>query len=78
MGTAKLSPPMLRLLREIANPDEADEPFPAQRTINALLRRGLIQEWRDMDDMMCRAFGCVKLLATDAGRAALAAIDGEK
>lgn len=75
MGSEKLTPAMAFWLREIAEPSADTEPFPPQNTVNALLRRGFIEEHRDMDDIMCRAFGVVQLRATDAGRAALSTKD---
>lgn len=67
----KLSKAQQFWLREIAEPSADTNPFPPQNTINALLRRGLIESYEDDDDFMCHCFGLVKLRATEAGRAAL-------
>jgi hypothetical protein len=67
---AKLTDTQLAWLGEIAEPT-GDYPFPPANTVRALIRRGLVEPYRDPNDVFQRMTGAVALKATAAGRAAL-------
>lgn len=81
MSRAVLTPQMLALLDAMVTGVgyEEFEPFPPRHTVNALIRRGLLEERAikrnrqapSHADLMA-AIGCVELVPTDAGRKAVA------
>lgn len=66
----KLTPAQVAWLGEIVTPS-GDYPFPPMNTVNALMRRGLVEAVSRPDDVFCKMTGAFVLQATEKGRAAL-------